>query len=1056
MKSCKESTKLVTYGTAASTQNALRQGQFIPYFQPIVALRTGQLAGFEILARWQHPQYGLVSPDQFISLAEKQGWIDTLTLQLLRKAFAEAGSIPEPLTLSVNISPVQLRNSSLPGLIRKAAEGTEFPLTRLVIEITESALIDNVDHAASIAKELKEMGCKLSLDDFGQGYSSLLHLQALPFDELKVDHGFVTSMTERRESRKIVAGVVGLGQSLGLRTVAEGIETRDQAETMLWLGCDMGQGWYFGRPLPAEDLSSVVGKHRPKPVTGDASPWKEISSANLDGSLSQQVANLQAVYYGAPVGLAFVDKDFRHININQRLADLSGISVKDHLGHTIAELVPPGMYPIVEPYLVRALKGEVISGLEVTRPSPRPGEGTVTHNISYQPARDEAGDVIGISIAVVDVTQSKRDEEARQLSEDRYESNLECANAKLLKSEKRFRRLLDSSPEAFLAVQNGIIELANEAAVRLFGVDSAERLIGRRLLDFVCAEDFLTVEHTLKALYTFESQPRSLQTRIRKDDHSEIDVDVTCSSSIHEGGSMILQAIFRDITIQKQSHARQAQLIRGIEQVAESIVITDVRGSITYVNPAFEEITGYSRAEAIGSNPRILKSGQHPTSFYRVMWETLRAGKTWSGDLINKRKDGSLLNEVATISPIRDEAGITVSYVAVKRDVTQELSLRRQLGQAQKMEAVGQLTGGIAHDFNNLLGIVIGNIELLQPLVAENADAFRRAQIAMQAANRGAELTRRLLHFSRAADLNPEPVDLHKSIHTVLDLACALGPDVKVTFQLDDSIPLVMVDSVGLESALLNLVVNARDAMPNGGTLAISTQIRNLEQDYPLVSSGELKDGKYALISVSDTGRGMSQQTLERVFEPFFTTKPLGKGTGLGMAMVYGFIKQSGGAAQISSEPGHGTTVTFCLQLAAPVPISLPATALAAAPAVPCSGKVLVVDDEWGLLEIAEAYLGDMAFSVYKAEDARIAIELLKQHEDIVLLVTDILMPGGMNGVELVEQARQIIPQVKVLYTSGLTAQAMTDRGLPMVDCTLLRKPYQRVQLEAAVRVALQ
>ena len=316
MKACKESTKLVTYGTAASAQNALRLGQFIPYFQPIVALRTGQLAGFEVLARWQHPLHGLVSPDQFISLAEKQGWIDTLTQQLLHKAFAEAGSIPEPLTLSVNISPVQLRTSSLPGLIRKAAEGTGFPLMRLVIEITESALINNLDHAANIAKELKDMGCSLSLDDFGQGYSSLLHLQALPFDELKVDRSFVTSMTEKRESRKVVAGVVGLGQSLGLRTVAEGIETREQAETMLWLGCELGQGWYFGRPLPAEELPSVVARHWPKPATSDSSPWKEISSANLDGSLSQQVANLQAVYYGAPVGLGFVDKNLLHVNIN--------------------------------------------------------------------------------------------------------------------------------------------------------------------------------------------------------------------------------------------------------------------------------------------------------------------------------------------------------------------------------------------------------------------------------------------------------------------------------------------------------------------------------------------------------------------------------------------------------------------------------------------------------------------------------------------------------------------------------------------------------------------
>jgi PAS domain S-box-containing protein len=660
------------------------------------------------------------------------------------------------------------------------------------------------------------------------------------------------------------------------------------------------------------------------------------------------------------------------------------------------------------------------------------------------PVRDQVGKIIRIVGIAADIT-STRD----------YESKLESANRSLLKSEARYRKLVEFSPEAIIVGQNGSIQLANEAAVKLFGVASAEALIGRQLVDFVCPEDFATIEETVENLYAVESRPRRLQFSIRKGDGSIADLDITCSSLIAEDGSVITQGVFRDITLRKQREVRQAQLIRGIEQVAESIVITDVRGSIIYVNPAFERITGYSRAEAIGSNPRILKSGQHPASFYRAMWKTLRAGETWSGDLINKRKDGSIFNEVATISPIKDEAGTVISYVAVKRDVTQELSLRRQLGQAQKMEAVGQLTGGIAHDFNNLLGVVIGNIELLEPLMSENAAALQRLQAARQAAHRGADLTRRLLAFSRSVELNPTPADLHKSIRSVVQLARALGPDVRIATQFDDSIAMVMVDAAGLESALLNLAVNARDAMPNGGALTISTQIRNLQQDYLPVSSGELKGGTYALISVSDTGCGMSRETLERAFEPFFTTKPAGKGTGLGLAMVYGFVKQSGGAVQISSEPGRGTTVTFCLQLAEPVPIPAVAAVIAADKPAQLSGKVLLVDDEPGLLEIAAFHLQSMGFTVYEAEDGASAIEAAKLHNDIDLLITDIIMPGGMNGVELAEQIRRSLPQIRVVYTSGFPAQAMTDRGLPQLDCPLLRKPYRRADLETAIGIAL-
>ena len=259
---------------------ALNESQLVPYFQPLVTLRTGQLAGFEILARWQHPEHGLIPPNEFIPRAEQDGWINALTQQILEKAFDAAAAMPDLLTLAINVSPLQLLDIRLPQQIFGMATQADFALTRLVVEITESALVDDLEAASAIVGELKEMGCGLALDDFGKGYSSLLHLQALPFDQLKVDRSFVSSITQKRKSRKIVSAVASLGQSLGLTTVAEGIETQEQAEMMLGLGCELGQGYFYGRPMPAEDLAGATLNPRKKIVTADLSAWKRIPETN--------------------------------------------------------------------------------------------------------------------------------------------------------------------------------------------------------------------------------------------------------------------------------------------------------------------------------------------------------------------------------------------------------------------------------------------------------------------------------------------------------------------------------------------------------------------------------------------------------------------------------------------------------------------------------------------------------------------------------------------------------------------------------------------------------
>jgi len=318
--------------------------------------------------------------------------------------------------LAINISPVQLREASLPRLIQDLAEQSGFPLERLTIEITESALTDDLDRARMIVSALKDAGCKLALDDFGTGYSSLSHLQALPFDELKVDRSFVGSMTEKRDSRKIVAAVVGLGQSLGLTTVAEGVESLEQAEMLRWLGCELGQGWLYGEPAPAEDLATVISEvANRKPLRAPGRTAAQIARGGMDTPPAQRLAQLQAVYDGAPVGLAFLDRDLRYVNLNRRLAAMNGHTMEEHLGRTVAEMIPE-IFPLVEPDVLRALNGESVSGVELTKPASGPNAGQSILQ-SYEPARDEGGEIVGVSVALVDITPIKRAEQARRESE---------------------------------------------------------------------------------------------------------------------------------------------------------------------------------------------------------------------------------------------------------------------------------------------------------------------------------------------------------------------------------------------------------------------------------------------------------------------------------------------------------------------------------------------------------------------------------------------------------------------------------------------------------------
>ncbi len=368
-------------------------------------LRTGRLSGFEVLARWEQPSRGAFLPRNLIELAETNGLIGEVARQVFTKAFKVVGAVSEPLKLSVNLSPVQLADDDFTRQLEAMAAGSGFPLDRLTIEITESALLSDLTRAQRVVHELKELGCHVSLDDFGTGYSSLAHLHSLPFDELKIDRSFVGMMTSKRESRKIVAAIIGLGHSLGLSTVAEGIETGEQADMLLSLGSELGQGWHYGRPSPFPAIRALVAEPTRPASAGLAGSGGDGAVSSLEAFPTQRLAQLQAIYDGAPVGLCFVDAHLRYLSINRRLAEMNEVSVGGHLGRTIDQILPH-VFPKIEPYLTRALKGEAIQGVEIERPRRNSNEVTWIL-VSYQPAFDESNEVLGISISVIDITEMK-------------------------------------------------------------------------------------------------------------------------------------------------------------------------------------------------------------------------------------------------------------------------------------------------------------------------------------------------------------------------------------------------------------------------------------------------------------------------------------------------------------------------------------------------------------------------------------------------------------------------------------------------------------------------
>jgi PAS domain S-box-containing protein len=508
---------------------------------------------------------------------------------------------------------------------------------------------------------------------------------------------------------------------------------------------------------------------------------------------------------------------------------------------------------------------------------------------------------------------------------------------------------------------------------------------------------------------------------------------------------------YLDITERKQAEASRDRLATAVEQASETIVITNTEGTILYANPAFEKTSGYTRAEALGQNPRVLKSGKQDAGFYRRMWEVLNRGEIWNGHFINKRKNGTLYEEEANISPVRDPAGKIINFVAVKRDVTREVQLEAQFRQAQKMEAIGQLAGGVAHDFNNILAAIQIQSDLLKNYGGLSTEQTSLADGICRSVQCATALTRQLLLFSRREVFQPGDLDLNETIATTAKmLKRMLGETIEMQLKLAAAPLFLHADAGMLDQVLMNLCVNARDAMPGGGQLIIEAAAVELDE-LAVAQSVQARSGSFVRLSVSDCGCGIPSEILPQIFEPFFTTKDVGKGTGLGLATVFGIVQQHQGWINVYSEVGHGTTFRIYLpRLTGNVVVkSLPTLAAMRGG----HETILLAEDDPALRVAVRKALSQLGYRILEAPTGVKALEVWNANRnEIRLLLTDLVMPDGMTGKDLARRLQQENPKLKVIYMSGYSAEVV-GRDFPLAeDVNFLTKPFPAQKLAQTIR----
>jgi PAS domain S-box-containing protein len=525
-------------------------------------------------------------------------------------------------------------------------------------------------------------------------------------------------------------------------------------------------------------------------------------------------------------------------------------------------------------------------------------------------------------------------------------------------------------------------------------------------------------------------------------------------------GPCMAMAILRAVeNYQKEKQRRQSEemlskLQRAVEQSSDLAMITDAAGVLEYVNPAFEALTGYSREEVVGQTLGILKSQQQDGELYEEMWDTVVSGRVFHGIVVNKKKNGEDFVLEKVITPLRNAEGEITHFISTGRDITAQRKLESDLQQAQKMDAIGRLAGGVAHDFNNLLMVISAYAELMLDSLAEEDPLRQKASEIMAASRRAADLTRQLLAFGRRQMQVLQVLNLNTVIRGISRMLPRLiGEDIQLLFVPGKALDKVKADPVQIEQIIMNLAANARDAMPGGGKLTIETANARLDETYRQRHS-MVPPGNYVVLTVTDSGTGISQEHLAHIFEPSYTMKGEGKGTGLGLATVYGIVKQNGGFIWVYSETGLGTTFKIYLPQVQSVEQEVSVTTTIQELPHGCE-TLLLVEDEAPVRQCTREFLTRSGYTVLEAANGEEALGVSREYcGPIDLLISDVVMPK-ISGPILAKRLSAERPRMKVLFVSGYAEKTVLQHGKVDVTAHFLQKPFCLKELARKVREVL-